>query len=33
MGALATPTTDADVDDLVGAVAARIRSMQAVAVA
>jgi len=33
MGALATPTTDADVDDLVGAVVARVRSMQAVAVA
>ena len=33
MGALATPTTDADVDDLVGAVVARVRSMQAVAIA
>jgi glutamate-1-semialdehyde 2,1-aminomutase len=33
MGALATPTTDADVDALVEAVVARIGSMQAVAVA
>ena len=33
MGALSTPTTDADVDDLVTAVARRIGSMQAVAVA
>jgi glutamate-1-semialdehyde 2,1-aminomutase len=33
MGALATPTTDADLDDLVAAVTARIASMQAVAVA
>jgi glutamate-1-semialdehyde 2,1-aminomutase len=33
MGALSTPTTDADVDDLVAAVARRIGSMQAVAVA
>jgi len=33
MGALATPTTDADVDDLVAAVVARIGAMQAVPVA
>ena len=33
MGALATPTTDADVDDLVAAVVTRIGSMQAVAAA
>jgi len=33
MGALSTPTTDADVDDLVAAVARRIGSMQTVAVA
>ncbi len=33
MGALATPTTDADVDDLVAAVVARIGAMQAVAAA
>ena len=33
MGALATPTTEADMDDLVDAVVARIGSMQAVAVA
>jgi hypothetical protein len=32
-GALATPTTDADVDDLVAAVVARIGAMQAVPVA
>jgi glutamate-1-semialdehyde 2,1-aminomutase len=32
MGALSTPTTDADIDDLVAAVTARIGSMQAVAV-
>jgi len=33
MGALATPTTDTDIDDLVAAVARRIGTMQAVAVA
>ena len=33
MGALSTPTTDADVDDLVAAVARHIGSMQSVAVA
>jgi len=33
MGALATPTTEADIDDLVTAVAGRIGAMQAVAVA
>jgi glutamate-1-semialdehyde 2,1-aminomutase len=33
MGAIATPTTDADIDDLARAVLGRLASMQAVAVA
>jgi hypothetical protein len=33
MGALATPATDADINDLVAAVARRLEAMQAVAVA